>query len=142
MLRGICVGLLATIAMVGCDREQVLVLPEAILEGSVTLNGKPVPHALVLVAGENAPAAQGFADAEGRFRISNCASGLVKIGINTDAGRGNMMGAVMASQHGGNSSAAPNFVDIPKKYFDPSTSGIETQIANAEGVNTFDIKLK
>lgn len=140
MWRGLGMGLCMVLAMLGCDGEQRLILPEATLEGSIFFKGKPVPHALVVVAGTG-PAAQGFADANGRFSINNCSAGLVQIGVNTDAGRGNMMGAMMASRQGGDKSAAPSFVDVPKKYFDPKTSGIETQLANAKGVNTFDIQL-
>lgn len=132
--------LAAVVFTVGCNREERLVLPEATLEGSISYKGKAVPYAMVVVVGAS-QSGQGFADKDGKFQIKNCPSGEVKIGINTDAGKGNMMGAMMSSQMSGKKSEAPVFVDVPKKYFDPNTSGVSVQVADPKGVTTFDIKL-
>lgn len=139
-VRSLFVALLTVVCLLGCNREERLILPEAILEGTITYKGKPVPHAMVVATGEG-PAAQGFANADGKFQLKNCPTGSLKLGVNTDAGKGNMMGAMMSSQVSGDKSAKPVFVDIPKKYFDPNTSGIVAQVSDPKGVTQFDIKI-
>ncbi|MCY2979454.1 MAG: hypothetical protein NTU79_12390 [Planctomycetota bacterium] len=143
---GVLVLLLALPSMFGCSGEQKLVLSEAKLEGSITYKGKPVPYALIIVSVDTKGAgsgsgASGFADKSGKFLIENVPAGPVAIGVNTDAGRGNMMGATMSAAVGGEKSAAPTFIDVPKKYFDPESSGIKTTVENPKGLNTFDIKI-
>ena len=125
--------------LVGCSGQERIEFPKSSLEGKITYRGKPVPYALVIVTG-GAQSSQGQADADGNYLVERVPSGPVKIGVNTDAGRGTMMGEVMAAAQSG--AAAPNFVDVPPKFFDPSTSEIETNIQDAKGVNRFDIELK
>lgn len=139
-MRKIPLILLGCFALAGCNPEQRIVLPEATLTGTITYKGKAVPHAMLVVAGD-AQAAQGFADEYGRFSIKNCPSGTVKIGINSEAGRGNMMGTMMSAKMSGNKDQKPAFVDVPKKYFDPSTSGVVTQVNDPKGTTNYDIKL-
>lgn len=125
----------------GCSDEQRLVLPEGTLQGKVLYKGKPVPYALVVVqSGQNA--STGNADDEGNYVVKNVAAGEVQIGVNTDAGRGNMMSATMAAAQTGDKSLKPSFVDLPKKYFDPTTSGIVAKVENGSGVNQFDIAIQ
>ena len=125
----------------GCSGVERIELPESSLQGTITYKGKPVPYALVVVS-SGGVAAQGFADESGAYLVENCPAGDVSIGVNTDAGRGNMMSAVMAAQVGGEKSKTPTFVDVPKKYFDPTGSGITTTLSDPEGINTFDIKIE
>ncbi len=138
-----CCLLLSFVCFIGCSDVKKLDLSEAKLSGTITYKGKPVPHALVIVstASGEGLAGQGFADKDGNFSVEHVPAGKVKIGINTDAGRGNMMSAVMSSSVGKDKSAAPTFVDVPKKYFDPNTSGIETQITDPKGTTKFDVKI-
>lgn len=124
----------------GCSQEEKLVLSKATLKGKITYKGQPVPHALVIVSG--ATSATGNADADGNYSVANAPVGEVNIGVNTDAGRGNMMSAMMSSSQGGDTAAKPKFVDVPKKFFDPTSSGIATTVANSEGENEFDIDIK
>jgi hypothetical protein len=143
---GILVVFLALPLVVGCSGEEKLVLSEAKLEGAITYKGKQVPYALVIVSVDmkgagSGSGASGFADKSGKFSIEHVPTGPIAIGVNTDAGRGNMMGATMSAAIGGEKSAAPTFVDVPKKYFDPGTSGIKTTVENPKGINTFDIKM-
>ncbi len=140
-MRKIALLLCSALVLLGCSGEERLVLPEATLVGSVTFKGKPVPHALVIVTGTG-PGAQGYADKDGKFEVKNCPAGDVKIGVNTDAGKGNQMGAMMASKMSGDGAAKPTFVDVPKKYFDPNTSGIQTKVNDPKGTNTYDIKIE
>jgi hypothetical protein len=125
----------------GCSQEERLVLSDASLKGKISYKGKPVPHALVVVMGEGSSATAN-ADAEGNYIVEHVPAGEVKIGVNSDAGRGMMMGAVMASAQTGDKSAKPTFVDVPKKYFDPNTSGITTNIADSKGANVFNVDIK
>lgn len=134
------VGCLSPLGLLsGCSGEERIQFPEATLEGKITYRGKPVPHALVIVTG-GMQSAQGNADAQGNYRVDRVPSGEIQIGVNTDAGRGMMMGEVMAARQTG--SAPPDFVDIPSKFFDPTTSEISTIIQDPKGVTTFDIQLK
>lgn len=134
------VSLLA-LCCTGCSQEERLVLPEAKLEGKISYNGKTVPYALVVVMQEGTSTTAN-ADAQGNYSVQNVPAGEVKIGVNTEAGRGMMMGAMMAAAQTGDKTAKPTFVDVPKKYFDPSTSGITTNIADSKGVNVFNIEIK
>ena len=120
--------------------EVPLVLSKAILKGKVSYKGKPVPNAFVIASG-NPMASTCMSDASGRYRMLNAPVGKVTIAVNTEAGRGMMRGAMMASAIGGDKSTVPSFVDIPNKYFDPSKSGIETDVKNKDGENEFDIEL-
>lgn len=138
--------MICLLGIAGCSEVKKLELSQAKLQGTVTYKGKPVPHALIVVSvgaagAGGGMAGQGFADKSGKYLIDNVPAGPVKIGVNTDAGKGNMMGAAMAAAQGGDKSAAPTFVDLPKKFFDPNTSGIATNIDDPKGVNNFDIKI-
>lgn len=124
--------------LTGCSDEQRLVLPEGTLQGKILYKGKPVPYALVVVnSGQNS--STGNADDEGNYVVKNVGAGEVQIGVNTDAGRGNMMSATMAAAQTGDKSLKPSFVDLPKKFFDPTTSGLVAKVENGTGVNSFDI---
>jgi len=121
--------------------EVPLILSKASLKGKVTFQGKPVPHALIIVSAESS-SSSGTADAQGNYFVQYAPAGSVKIGVNTVAGRGMMTGAMMSAAVSGNKSAAPQFVDVPEKFFAPETSGITAQLANQEGLNAFDIDIK
>jgi hypothetical protein len=133
--------MLAILSFSGCAEEQRLALPEASLKGKVTFKGKPVPYALIVITGR-AGSATGNADADGNYVIERVYPGEVEVGVNTDAGKGNMMGASMAAAQGGDKSAKPTFVDVPSKYFDPTTSGIKTTVPKEKGETVFDIVIK
>ena len=136
-----CMGVaVCCLTMASCsgNKEERLKLSDATLEGTITLNGKPVPYALVIVAHAKDPAAQGTADASGKFMVQHVPLGEVMIAVNSDAGKGMAMGKVMAAKKG--EGEAPTFVDVPKKYFSPKTSEITTTIK--EGANTYNIELK
>jgi hypothetical protein len=137
--------LLAIIApLPGCGvREYRLPETGATLEGKVTYAGKPVPAAMIIVAGESSGATGNIGE-DGRFQIPNVPLGAVKLAVNTDAAKGQATGEMMAQAYQagkeGKKAAAPRFLDVPKKYHDPSASGLTTTIK--EGVNTFDIVLQ
>lgn len=120
-------------------------LPEtgATLEGTVTLGDKPVPAAMIILAGRDG-AATGNIGADGRYKIENAPLGEVKIAVNTEAAKGQMMGEMMARSvqggEGGNPTPAPAFLDVPKKFWDPESSGIKTTIQ--KGANKHDIELE
>lgn len=136
---------LGLVLLVGCGvmlascgkRIEPMKLSNATLEGTVTYQGKPVPYALIIVTnGRETSTAN--ADAEGKFKVEHAPLGQVQIGVNTDAGRGVAMGAIMAAKQTGGQ--APVLIDVPKKYFEPSQSGITTTVS--DGANNFDIKIE
>jgi hypothetical protein len=72
--------------------------------------------------------------------------GLVKIGVDTEAMRGEVISRGMASAYKGPDGKAAEsqanklkFVPVPTKYSDPDTSGLEFEVK--KGVNIFDIVL-
>lgn len=124
-------------AVFGCSDVERLELPKGTAEGSVTYKGKPVPYALVIFSGENTTATAN-ADAQGNYKMEYVPAGTLDVGVNTDAGRGIMMSAMMAAgQDKDSGREKPSFVDVPKKYFDPQTSGIT--VTTTEGANKLDI---
>jgi hypothetical protein len=134
------VGLAACcLMMASCSGNPTVELEAsgANLSGTVTLNGRPVPYAMIIASGESG-SAQALSDEGGNYKIENVPLGAVKIGVNTDAGKGMMMGKVQAAQQG--HGEAPTFVSVSEKYFLPESSGLTTNVA--EGENTFAIELK
>jgi hypothetical protein len=121
--------------------ERRIVLSQAIATGKVTYKGKPVPYALVIMT-NNRISSTGAADADGNYTVANAPPGKVMVGVNTDAGRGMLMSAVMAAQQGGDKSAKPTFLDVPKKFFAPETSGLTVDIKDQKEPNSIDIDVK
>jgi hypothetical protein len=135
--------LLPLVLALGCDAYETR-LPEsgATLEGAVTLSGEKVPMALVVVVGQKG-SATGQAE-NGHYKVENAPLGDVKIGINTQAVRGQMISQQMSQSYKGPGSQgggkpAPKFVDVPSKYWEAETSGLTTTIKR--GKNDFDISL-
>jgi hypothetical protein len=116
----------------------------AYLEGNITYGGQPVPLAAVIIVPAGGGAGTtGFADDDGHFKVPNVPPGEVKIGVDTNAAKGPMMGRAMAGSDpkakGGKRAIPPKIVDVPKKYQSPETSGFQTTIN--KGSNTFDITI-
>jgi hypothetical protein len=115
----------------------------ASLEGTVKYAGKTVPAAMIIVAGESGGATGNIGEG-GRYHVENVPVGEVKVAVNTDAAKGQMMGQKMAQAYqGGKGGAKPapiQFLEVPKKYQDPNSSGITTTIKS--GANTFEIVLQ
>lgn len=127
------------VALTSCGKKiERLNLSNATLEGTVTYQGKAVPYALIIVT-NGKESATANADAMGKFKVEHVPLGQVQIGVNTDAAKGIAMSAIMSQRQGGGGQA-PTLIDVPKKYFEPSTSGITTSIS--DGANTFDIKIE
>lgn len=117
----------------------------ATLEGAITFEGKPVPLALIIVRSETATSDAIVREA-GRYKVPSVPLGQVKIGIDTDAVRGEIVSRSMAQSYkgpDGKATAGPGtslaFIPIPKKFADPATSGITAEIK--KGDNTLDITL-
>lgn len=136
----ICLGILCCLVMASCSDVEKLELSNATLEGTITYQGKAVPYALVIVAQKGARGVTAKADDGGRYKAEHVPLGQAQIGVNTDAGRGMMAGQRMAKQNEGGGGATAQFVDVPKKFFEPTTSGITTTIV--DGPNTYNIEMK
>jgi hypothetical protein len=107
----------------------------ATLEGTVKYGEDTVGVALV-IAQNDSGSATAFVDDNGRYKLVNVPLGEVNLAVNTEAGKGQAQGRFMA-QSQGQGQAAPKIVDVPKEYFEPSTSGIKTTIKKGE--NRYDI---
>ena len=145
MLRLIAVVVLAGLVtgQTGCDPYEVR-LPEtgATLEGTVRYGNEPVPLALIVVMGEHG-SATGQVE-QGHYKVENVPLGTVRIGINTEAARGQLISQQMAQSYKGPGSKGgggppPRFLSVPSKYAEPENSGLTTTVR--KGNNTFDIVL-
>lgn len=143
MIRRLLPGILIVCVM-GCG-QRAYEIPDsgATLEGSVTYDGKPVPMALIVVRSETATADARIVE-PGKYKVPSVPIGKVKIAVDTDAMRGELMSRSMAQAYkgpGGQSSAEAgkklSFIAVPGKFADPDSSGITFEIK--KGANTFDI---
>ncbi len=144
---GMAVTACLAVVVASCGGGGVEALPEtgATLEGTVTYGGEKVPLALVIVAlgGSGGGGVNANCDDDGKYKLSNVPVGTVKIGVNTDAAKGILIGRAMAGvdpTKKGQSLKIPKHLDLPKKYQDPETSGITTRVER--GPNKFDIEIK
>jgi hypothetical protein len=128
-------------AVLGCARVKEIRIPEsgADLKGTVTYNGEKVMVALVIVQNAGGVASGSIGD-DGTFNIKNVPVGEVNIGINTDAGKGELRGKMMARAQTKQPLPMPKIIDLPSKYLDPTTSGIHTTVN--KGPNTYDVVIK
>jgi hypothetical protein len=129
-------GAVLALCPAGC-RDGSNRLPEsgATLAGKVTYDGKKVPGALIIAAGDGEfPAAQAFANDEGQYKLVNVPLGEVRIGVNTKAGEEAMQGRRMAQGKGAPPLPTPN--PVPARFHNPSDA-ITTTVH--EGENKFDI---
>jgi hypothetical protein len=125
--------------VVGCRtgvREERLPETGATLEGTVTYNDEQVLVAMIVVQGEKG-ASTTFIGDDGRYKVENAPLGTVHIAVNTENGKAQMTGKMMAQSQGKGS--LPKMIDVPARYGDPSTSGITTTIN--KGSNNFVIAI-
>ena len=127
----------AACLVVGCFGPTEVSYPEtgATLTGTVSYGKSRVGAALV-IAQNTSGSATVFVDEQGNFELTNVPLGEVNLAVNTDAGKGQAMGKLMA-QTQGKAKGAPRIVAVPKQYADPSKSGIKTTIV--AGPNHYDI---
>src|SRR5262249_29246725 len=93
--------------------------------------------AMVIARGQGSDVT-GFIDDDGRYKLLNVPLGEVSIGVNTDAGKGQLMSKTMARTAGKQKGMPiPKVTDIPARYHEPSRSGIKTTVN--KGPNQFDI---
>ena len=138
--------LLSVFFVAGCVQvEHEIPDTGATLEGAITLNGKPIPLALIIVRSENATS-DFVVREEGKYKVPSVPLGLVKIGVDTEAMRGEVISRSMANAYKGpdgkikeEQAKKLKFIPVPIKYADPDTSGLEFEIK--KGSNTFDIIL-
>jgi hypothetical protein len=118
-----------------------LPMTDTSLEGTVTYGGQKVPLALVIVVQEKGGSAQAFADDEGNYKVDNVPVGKVKIAVNTDATKGELMKRQFAGSDpnakGGKRAAPPKILEVPKKYHTPDVSPLTTD--TQKGANKYDI---
>lgn len=107
----------------------------ATLEGTVSYGDEKLNVALVIVQNDSGTATA-LVDENGHYKVENVPLGEVHIGVNTDAGKGQAMGKMMA-QAQGKPKSPPKFIDVPKKYQDPATSGLKTTVN--KGPNEYNI---
>lgn len=126
--------------LAGCSggRGERVAETHATLEGTVSFGNEKILVAMIVVKG-NEGQASGFIDSDGHYKIDNVPVGEVSIGVNTEAGKGNLQSQRMSRAQGGDKTPLPKVIDIPQKFFDPSSSGIKTTIQ--KGDNTYDIKV-
>ncbi|HYJ59537.1 MAG TPA: hypothetical protein VEW64_09365, partial [Methyloceanibacter sp.] len=79
----LAIAALGFVAIASCSSNKIETLPEtgATLEGTVTYGKESVPAAMIIVAGDNAPAATGMVGPDGRYKVENVPLGEVKVGV-------------------------------------------------------------
>jgi hypothetical protein len=137
---------LALLAVAGCGlllagcgiglHERRLPESGATLEGTVTYGTEKVEVALVIVQGKDGSATASIGE-DGRYKADNVPLGEVSIAVSTEAGKGQMMGKMVAQAQGKGEGKPPKLINVPAKYADPATSGIKTTVNKGE--NTFNI---
>jgi len=128
----------------GCNRYETR-LPEtgATLEGAATYGGEAIPIAMVIVVGQKASATGQIEN--GHYKIENAPLGEVKIGVNTEAVKGQLISQQMSQGYkgpgskGGRRSPPAKLVEVPSKYWEAESSGVQTTIKR--GKNSHDIVL-
>jgi hypothetical protein len=125
--------------LAGCGtglREKRLPETGASIEGKVSYGKEQVMVAMIIIQGESG-AATAYIGEDGRYRADNVPLGTVHIAVNTDAGKGDFQGKLMAKSQGKGQGPLPKLIDVPAKYADPTKSGITTTINKGE--NKYDI---
>jgi hypothetical protein len=134
---------LIVLCAAGCSQYESR-LPEtgAVLEGTVSLGSEPVPLAMVIVVGEKGSA---IGQVEGgQYKVENVPLGEVKVGVNTEAVKGQLISQQMAQGYkgpgkGGSRPPPPKLVEVPSKYWEAEKSDIKTTVKR--GNNTYNIEL-
>ena len=121
--------------------EQRLILSDASLKGKILYKGKAVPYAMVILI-DGKTSATGSADAQGNYFVQYAPVGKVQVGVNTNAGRGMMMSAVMSAANEKDGAVKPKFVDLPTKYFNPESSGLVAEVTDSQEATIFDIVIE
>ena len=126
--------------LAGCGnkyvQEERLSTTGATLEGTVTYGKDQVLVAMIIVQGDGG-ASTAFIGEDGRYKVENVPLGTVHVAVNTAAGKGQMMGKLVAQGQGKGQGPVPKMIDVPAKYGEPATSGITTTVN--KGQNTFDV---
>jgi hypothetical protein len=129
-----------------CASNAPVALPESgtTVSGTVTYNGKPVHFALIIVQAVNGGAvANGSIQPDGKYEVKNAPVGEVKVAVNTDAGKGElitaqMQGGMYTGPDGKKAKRVSiDYNQVPKKFQSPETTTITTTLN--KGDNTFDI---
>lgn len=133
------------LALTACGQRDIVIPTTGnSLTGIVKYGNEQLQFAMVLVSG-GLSQTQGMIREDGTYFVDNCPEGDVLVAVNSDAGRGMFMSKSMAAgayagpdaKGAGKKKVDVKFIEVPKKYFDPTTSGLKTTIAKGE--NKFDI---
>jgi hypothetical protein len=90
-----------------------------------------------VIAQNESGSATAFVDENGHYKMENVPLGEVSIAVNTEAGKGQAYGRIMAQSKGKAKAPAARIIDVPMRFADPTKSGIKTTIS--KGSNTFNI---
>jgi hypothetical protein len=104
------------------------------LTGKVTFKGQPMTAGLVTVYDSSSAAQSGQIHSDGTYLVGNITPGPVKIGVKTVKARGSIMHPEDVKDPYG------PYVQIPRKYADPNSSGFKTDIKT--GKQEYQIEVK
>lgn len=126
---------LFALALSGCGQEG------ATITGTVRYKGEPVSGGSVAFYGPNDQIATGLINPDGTYKAVKVPFGPVRVAVSTPAARSKRMErAVQKLRKGQAAPPAPNMVGVPRKYSDPSKSGLELTVS--KGTQTYEIDLK
>lgn len=135
------VGCLLALAAAGCGS------PTAVVSGTVTFKGHPLPSGTILFHGSDGRVEHGLIGSNGVYTLTNAPPGPVRISVKSHPASPTGM-----PSRGGPPPAAPTdlspavkeqrdgkFVSIPARYLDPQRSGLTYTVR--PGIQTHDINL-
>jgi hypothetical protein len=134
-------GILLASTLVGCGPSQP---PMATVTGVVTMSGKPVEGAGVLIEPEaGGPPATATTDASGKFSVSSLI-GPSKVAISKVKSQRGEIGSLKGDEEGvvlsGDTMTGKTEFITPPKYASPMTSGLTIDVQKGMDEVTFDLK--
>jgi hypothetical protein len=105
--------------------------------GTVTYNGKPVPHGTVVIVGADGLSRSGAIQHDGSYRVKDVPVGAARVAVSSPRPPGSAPSARQPVEGGADKDrplpepppSAPaegsqNWISIPERYGDPKTSGL------------------
>ncbi len=121
--------LILALLLTGCRHQAAIESSRTAAQGTVTLDGKPLPCGSISLLSVENPMyrVSALIRSDGSFSVADAPKGKVNVAIETETARGNN----------------PNYVPIPKRYGDVKTSGLSADIQpDAAAPFAFELKSK
>jgi hypothetical protein len=112
-------------ATFGCGPKRAVRADRAVVAGTVTFGGKPVPGGLITFNGANGNTDQGMLRNDGSFYVENAPIGESKVTVDTEQIKPEL---------------GSRYVKLPEKYLKPETTDLKVTVE--AGTNKADFNLE